>query len=204
MLAEAADPALTARVRALAVELTDEEADLKLIDRLRDVRLAQYEATGSARAQALKLIRSYREAFAGRGLTPGGDEPAAAAWVRRRPAELRERLLAGLDGWLTAARYVGDGDADWLVRVAQEADDDGWRKDLRGAVGRGDAAALERLAGSKELDRQLPETLMLLAEAVRDGWVTPPALPGSGPPPRKPILAFDELMRDLRQDRDAR
>ena len=44
----------------------------------------------------------------------------------------------------------------------------------------------------------------LLAEAVRDGWVTPPALPGSGPPPRKPILAFDELMRDLRQDRDAR
>lgn len=44
----------------------------------------------------------------------------------------------------------------------------------------------------------------LLAEAVRDGWVTPPALPGSGPPPRKPVLAFDELMRDLRKDRDAR
>jgi antitoxin (DNA-binding transcriptional repressor) of toxin-antitoxin stability system len=44
----------------------------------------------------------------------------------------------------------------------------------------------------------------LLAEAVRDGWVTPPALPGSDPPPRKPVLAFDELMRDLRQDRDAR
>lgn len=44
----------------------------------------------------------------------------------------------------------------------------------------------------------------LLAEAVRDGWVTPPALPGSGPPPRKPVLAFDELMRELRQDRDAR
>jgi antitoxin (DNA-binding transcriptional repressor) of toxin-antitoxin stability system len=44
----------------------------------------------------------------------------------------------------------------------------------------------------------------LLAEAVRDGWVTPPALPGSGPPPRKPALAFDELMRGLRKDRDAR
>jgi antitoxin (DNA-binding transcriptional repressor) of toxin-antitoxin stability system len=44
----------------------------------------------------------------------------------------------------------------------------------------------------------------LLADAVRDGWVTPPVLPGSGPPPRKPVLAFDELMRDLRQDRDAR
>jgi antitoxin (DNA-binding transcriptional repressor) of toxin-antitoxin stability system len=44
----------------------------------------------------------------------------------------------------------------------------------------------------------------LLAEAVRDGWVTPPALPGSDPPPRKPVLAFDELMRDLRRDRDAR
>jgi antitoxin (DNA-binding transcriptional repressor) of toxin-antitoxin stability system len=43
-----------------------------------------------------------------------------------------------------------------------------------------------------------------LAEAVRKGWITPPALVGGGPPPRKPAVPFDELMRDLRRDRDAR
>jgi antitoxin (DNA-binding transcriptional repressor) of toxin-antitoxin stability system len=43
----------------------------------------------------------------------------------------------------------------------------------------------------------------LLAEAVRQGWLTPPTLT-SGPPPRKPVAPFDDLMRELRQDRDER
>lgn len=43
----------------------------------------------------------------------------------------------------------------------------------------------------------------LLAEAVREGWLTPPALAG-GPPPRKPVAPFRDLMRELRQDRDER
>ena len=28
----------------------------------------------------------------------------------------------------------------------------------------------------------------LLAEAVQDGWLTPPVLADSGPPPRKPVM----------------
>jgi antitoxin (DNA-binding transcriptional repressor) of toxin-antitoxin stability system len=44
----------------------------------------------------------------------------------------------------------------------------------------------------------------LLAEAVRDGWLTPPALPGEIPPPRKPIMRFSELMQDLQRDREDR
>lgn len=44
----------------------------------------------------------------------------------------------------------------------------------------------------------------LLAEAVREGWLTPPAVSGSGPPPRKPIMTFPELMRELRHDREDR
>jgi antitoxin (DNA-binding transcriptional repressor) of toxin-antitoxin stability system len=43
----------------------------------------------------------------------------------------------------------------------------------------------------------------LLAEAVREGWLSPPTLT-SGPPPRKPVTSFRELMRDLQQDRDER
>jgi antitoxin (DNA-binding transcriptional repressor) of toxin-antitoxin stability system len=44
----------------------------------------------------------------------------------------------------------------------------------------------------------------LLAEAVRNGWVAPPALAGSLPPPRKPVTTFRQLMRELQRDRDDR
>jgi antitoxin (DNA-binding transcriptional repressor) of toxin-antitoxin stability system len=43
----------------------------------------------------------------------------------------------------------------------------------------------------------------LLAEAVRDGWLSPPLLV-DGPPPRKPVAPFRDLMDELRQDRDGR
>jgi antitoxin (DNA-binding transcriptional repressor) of toxin-antitoxin stability system len=44
----------------------------------------------------------------------------------------------------------------------------------------------------------------LLAEAVREGWLTPATLAGGNPPPRKPIMAFRDLMNELRQDREDR
>lgn len=44
----------------------------------------------------------------------------------------------------------------------------------------------------------------LLADAVRRGWVTPPALPAEGPPPRKPVMSFHELLEELEQDRQDR
>jgi antitoxin (DNA-binding transcriptional repressor) of toxin-antitoxin stability system len=44
----------------------------------------------------------------------------------------------------------------------------------------------------------------LLAEAVREGWLTPAVLAGSSPPPRKPIMAFRDLMNELRHDREDR
>ena len=44
----------------------------------------------------------------------------------------------------------------------------------------------------------------MLAEAVRQGWITPPALPASGPPPRKPVMSLRKLLQELRQDREDR
>ena len=44
----------------------------------------------------------------------------------------------------------------------------------------------------------------MLAEAVRQGWITPPALPSSEPPPRKPVMTLRELLQELQKDREDR
>jgi antitoxin (DNA-binding transcriptional repressor) of toxin-antitoxin stability system len=42
----------------------------------------------------------------------------------------------------------------------------------------------------------------LLAEAVREGWLTAPLMVDEGPPPRKPVAPWDELERELESDRE--
>jgi prevent-host-death family protein len=44
----------------------------------------------------------------------------------------------------------------------------------------------------------------LLAEAVRQGRITPPALSSAGPPSRKPVISFRDLKPELDQDRSER
>ncbi len=45
----------------------------------------------------------------------------------------------------------------------------------------------------------------LLAEAVREGWLTPPSPRLEGPPPRpKPVLPLQDLVADLDGDRSDR
>jgi antitoxin (DNA-binding transcriptional repressor) of toxin-antitoxin stability system len=41
----------------------------------------------------------------------------------------------------------------------------------------------------------------VLAEMIRKGWVTPPARPLTGAPPRAPVTTLGELMRELDEDR---
>ena len=44
----------------------------------------------------------------------------------------------------------------------------------------------------------------VLAELVRQGWITPAARPLAGAAPRAPVAAFEELMRELDDARDDR
>jgi antitoxin (DNA-binding transcriptional repressor) of toxin-antitoxin stability system len=44
----------------------------------------------------------------------------------------------------------------------------------------------------------------LLAEAVREGWVTAPLLVAEGPPPRQPVAPWDDLADELDRDRGER
>ena len=44
----------------------------------------------------------------------------------------------------------------------------------------------------------------MLAEAVREGWITPPALTDGVPPPRNPVMPLHGLLDELRRDREER
>ena len=44
----------------------------------------------------------------------------------------------------------------------------------------------------------------VIEQGIREGWITPAKNPRSGPPPRKPVMTFDELMEDLQRDREDR
>ncbi len=44
----------------------------------------------------------------------------------------------------------------------------------------------------------------MLAEAVRGGWLKPPLLPCSGPPPSAPVAPLAELLDELAEDRGDR
>lgn len=44
----------------------------------------------------------------------------------------------------------------------------------------------------------------LVAEAMRNGWLTPPATAGQAPPRRKPIMKSRDLLRELSSDRGDR
>jgi hypothetical protein len=44
----------------------------------------------------------------------------------------------------------------------------------------------------------------MLAEAVRNGWLTPPLLPPVGAPPQQPVASAEELLNELAADREDR
>lgn len=44
----------------------------------------------------------------------------------------------------------------------------------------------------------------LLADEVRRGVIRPPLIVGGPPPPRKPVTSHDDLLEELRRDREDR
>lgn len=53
-------------------------------------------------------------------------------------------------------------------------------------------------------ERSLVLADVYLAEAVRKGWVTPPTLVSSDPPPRRPVATVAEVLQGLDEDRAER
>jgi tetratricopeptide (TPR) repeat protein len=147
-------------------------ADLRLLERLEDVRL-EYASTAKD-----ELEGSYPDYKVGDGLYRGAFEdaglpvearPAQEAAAQVRGTTVAAELAAALDEWAWQRRELcGPADPSWqhLLRVARAADPDPWRVRLREALERGDGPALADLAGGEEAFGLRPATLSVLASAL--------------------------------------
>jgi Flp pilus assembly protein TadD len=167
-------------------------ADLKMVTRLEALRMRQAEVAGTAFDYA-GTDRDYQAAFAQYGVPVEKMAPDEAA--RRIPeSAIREPLVAALDYWIFVRRrgnpekpvqetmdravaVLGDlglikarasstrRDPLWIV--ANKADSDSWRQQLRDPVVGWSRLRLEQLAQDKGVLDQPPTNLALLGRYLR-------------------------------------
>jgi serine/threonine-protein kinase len=167
-----ADATLVAQVKRLQAELDEEEKDRILRAALDEARLAQAVTLSENRFAVERAVPKFREAFHAYGLPPGEGKPEVAAeHIRKRPAEIREAIVAALDEW---DRLAGDPNLrvqephrKWLGAVLEAADLDAWGRQVRAARTMKDPAlrraALEKLAASADTAQVPARALTQLA-----------------------------------------
>ena len=171
LLDGAGEPELAVRVQGLLRELAEEEADVRLVARLEEIRLLQAEVNvKDDRFVRGTALPDYRRAFEDYGLRAEATAPEGAAGLLRcRPAVVRGTLVAALDHWLILARQTQAPEAGWLERVIATADTDPWRQRVRAARERNERQVLEKLAREPGVAAQPPEELFLLNLSLRQG-----------------------------------
>ncbi len=164
LLAGGGSDELRERVRQL-------RKDLDMVLRLEDIRLVASKWTKDDKFDHETADRSYAQAFADYGIDVAGLPADEAATRIRERAGVADALTAALDEWAFCRAFSGrkpvraGGLA--LTALAQSADPDQWRRQVRQAVNQKDTKALAALAASPELLRQPPTGILLLARAMQ-------------------------------------
>jgi serine/threonine protein kinase/tetratricopeptide (TPR) repeat protein len=170
LLASAGDP------EDLCTRCRQVRADLEMLAKIELAKLDRAAVRGN-RFDHLAADRAYRAAFEGYGL-PVLDLESQEAAERIAASAITRDLVAALDDWVgfvwrrdIGGRLEGLGAAapnpaerDHLRAVAQLADRDRWRHQIRDAISRGDKTQLLDLSRQGEVHEQPPATLVLLAQ----------------------------------------
>ncbi len=139
--------------------------DLDMVLRLDDIRLLSSEWKDD-KFDFESADQAYTQAFADYGIDVArlpADE--AAALIRGRPG-VAIALAAALDDWAFSRSRKDKAGGLRLTAIAQSADPDQWRRQVREAHKQNDDKALAALAASPELLRQPPTTLVFVARAI--------------------------------------
>ena len=161
LLAGGGSEALRERVHQL-------RKDLEMVLRLEDIRLLSIE-TKDNEFDWDNADRTYAQAFADYGIDVLGlPVEEAAARIRARVG-VAVPLAVALDDWAHARGVKDKAGRLALTALAQAADPDPWRRQVREAVKQTDTKALAALAASPELLRQPPTSLLVLIRALSAG-----------------------------------
>ena len=142
--------------------------DLRMAERLESIRL-QRPAIVGRRFDSAESDSDYATAFRDYGI----DVEALAAneaGEQIRPRAIQTELIAALDDWAMVRRgRPAPARFGWehLLAVAQQAELDSWRNQLRFALARGELETLKELAASPEVDKLRDPTLVHLAGALK-------------------------------------
>jgi serine/threonine-protein kinase len=151
----------------LQQRVRDLRADLEMVARLEDIRL---RTTAEGDVDFTQADGAYAQAFREFGIDVVSLTPEQAA-ERIRAKRIGVELAAALDDWAMARRKTRkEGDTTWkeLFAVARAADPDASRVELRNALERRDAKALERLAASEGATELPASTVVLLGRALQE------------------------------------
>jgi tetratricopeptide (TPR) repeat protein len=165
LAAGAVDPGLRRRVEQL-------KRDQQMLARLEEARLQSAAGSREIGWDFAEAARSYARAFAEYGLDATALGTAEAA-QRVRASVICAHLIVGLDDWAGARDRLKWGEGGALRAIANQADDDPWRRRFRAAVGRAERAALKALANEAAARNQPPIYVVLLARALDEtgNWV---------------------------------
>ena len=176
------------RLREIAFVVRLEEAQLRastnaLVDKLDNVGFNDQiflnrdfkRNSQNLNLDYLAADRAYFAAFAEHGWNVEAFPPDEIAKLIRA-SSCRTKLVAALDFWAFFKDRIPGGKAESLRSIAQLADDDPWRKQLRDPKLTQDRQTLERLAEMKDILAQPPANLLFLSYLLDKAKVRPAAL----------------------------
>lgn len=170
------DPATIKRATATAAEIEEQAAKVRrayenLQDQMQLKALLDQIRLQRSQGDAVSFDRigtdeRYEAAFRAFGIDLFASPPESVAAVLRTYV-IQEDLVAAIDSWARAAPAHG-GRCTRLLKVANLADDNPWRRALREAYSTEDHVALSDLAAQAASLKLAPSYFVMLGVALRD------------------------------------
>jgi serine/threonine protein kinase/tetratricopeptide (TPR) repeat protein len=153
---------------ALQAEVEQRRRELNVIAQLEEARMKALalSADFNRNKQFAASARAYATAFAELDLDVMAF-PAEDAARRIRASTIRSQLVTALDHWAYVKGRLPNADVEQLRAVAQLADDNAWRQQLRDPKVATDRKALEHLAEEDSILDQPPASLLMLSTLLK-------------------------------------
>ncbi len=160
---------LRERLQTVRTELAAVRKNQQMVAKLEDASAHFKAADVDGYYDAEGSRKKFEAAFRWYGLTVLSGRPEEVA-ARIEASPLREELVIALDRWATVSAFiftvVRKAEATALRNIADRADANRWRKQVRQAILRGDDALVRKLAQETKIADLHPASINFLADAL--------------------------------------